>query len=259
MLAAVNNPTSTRLSADGTTGMPHVGKPDACRVRLWDLLAGEELSPLPGHPGAITALAFAPGGDLLATASNDTIVLLWDTARLRSRDRARTPLEPGQLERLWSDLNGADAARAYRAVIALANSPDQGVELLRRHLKPAAPVDTRRVAQLLAQLDSEQFAAREQAMRELEKLGDQAVPPLQAALDGNPPLELKRRLERLLERANGRERLGMLRALEALEMMNTKEARQLCAALAGGLPDAPQTRAARAALERMKRRPIAMP
>jgi hypothetical protein len=46
-------------------------------VRLWDPATGELLRSLPGHRHAIRALAFAPHGRTLASAS-DTTILLWN-------------------------------------------------------------------------------------------------------------------------------------------------------------------------------------
>ncbi|MCP3958281.1 MAG: hypothetical protein GY719_10560 [bacterium] len=49
------------------------------RLRLWAVDGGTELAPLAGQPGSrIHALAFAPGGDLLAAAAVERGILLWD-------------------------------------------------------------------------------------------------------------------------------------------------------------------------------------
>ena len=54
--------------------------------------------------------------------------------------------------------------------------------------------------------------------------------------------------------ARYRERLRVVRAIEALEHTAGAEARQLLAELAAGAPEAHQTRQARAALQRRERR-----
>jgi hypothetical protein len=120
-------------------------------------------------------------------------------------------------------------------------------------LQPVAPVDAKQVAGLLADLDSEQFAVREKAMHQLEKLGDRVTTELRKSLAGNPSPEVKRRIEQLLEKPNGADHLRMVRALETLEYIGMAEARDLCAALADGVADAPLTREARATLRRMVR------
>jgi hypothetical protein len=127
------------------------------------------------------------------------------------------------------------------------------VAFLKRHLKPVAPVEAKKIARLIADLDSDQFAVREKAMQQLGKLGDRAATELHKALAGNPPLEVRRRIEQLLEKQNGADHIRMVRAVETLENIGTAVARDLCAKLADGVADAPLTREARATLRRMTR------
>jgi hypothetical protein len=119
-------------------------------------------------------------------------------------------------------------------------------------------VDEPRVARLIADLDSEQFAVRRRASEGLRELGEVAGPALREALAGRPTPEARRRLERLVTDLSAPvtspERLRALRAVEALEKSGASEARQLLAKLAGGTPEARLTREARAALERLSKR-----
>jgi hypothetical protein len=115
------------------------------------------------------------------------------------------------------------------------------------------------VARFLADLDGEDFAARDKAMPELDKLGDSAAADFHKALAGKPSLEVKRRIEQLLEAQGGKEHVRMVRALEALERIGTREARSLCEKLAGGVAEARVTREAQATLQRLSRWPAARP
>jgi hypothetical protein len=81
-----------------------------------------------------------------------------------------------------------------------------------------------------------------------------------AKLAGKPTLEARRRLEKLLDHLDApvadADRLRALRAVEALEHIGTPPAVHLLQTLARGDPDARLTREARAARERLSRRPV---
>jgi WD40 repeat protein len=253
VLAAASNSSFSYsgLTAEGIR--PGDGRPRPPLVHLWDMAAEKELPPLQGHKGSITSLSFSPDGKLLATGSNDTTALLWDATRFKTSRPMDVQLRPEQIESLWAALGAADAVRAYRAIRTLAAAPKASLAFLKRHLHPILPADAKQVARLLADLDSEQFEVREKAMQELEKLGARAATELHKVLADKPSLEVKRRIELLLEKQNGKENLRIVRALETLERIDTSEARDLCRALAGGVSDAPLTREARATLRRMAR------
>jgi WD40 repeat protein len=48
------------------------------QLLVWDLATRQELGPFRGHRGDVNALAFSPDGSRIATASDDTTVLIWD-------------------------------------------------------------------------------------------------------------------------------------------------------------------------------------
>jgi hypothetical protein len=167
-------------------------------------------------------------------------------------------LEPVELPALWDDLIGADAARAFQAVCRLGSAPDVAVPFLRARLKPIPRVEPARYAQWIADLDSDDFKTREKAAREIEQTAEQAVPVLKAALDAKPSPELRRQAKALLEGLEKQyplsgERLRAVRAIEALERMNTDDARTLLEALSKGAPEARLTREARESLDRLRR------
>jgi hypothetical protein len=239
---------------NNSLGIEHFGlRTPLPHVHLWDLAAEKEIQVLKGHRGPISTLAFSPDGKLLATGSYDTTVLLWDTTRFKPTRAAEVTLLSEQLQSLWADLGGVDAVKAYRALRTMAADPTSSVPFLNQHLQPVAPVDSKLVVRLIADLDSDQFAVRDKAMQEFEKLGDRASTELRKAQESKPTLEIKRRIEQLLEKQNGMEHIRMVRALEALEKMGTREARELCAKLAEGVPDAALTREARSTLQRLGR------
>jgi hypothetical protein len=124
-------------------------------------------------------------------------------------------------------------------------------------VQPISAADAGRLAQLLADLESKRFAVRQKAARELEKLGAAAESALRQALAGNPSLETRRRLEKLVDQldfAKTPGQLRLLRAVEVLEDIGTVEARQMLAGLAKGAPHTRLTEEAKASLERLDRK-----
>jgi hypothetical protein len=164
-------------------------------------------------------------------------------------------LSAKELQRLWEDLAGADAAKAYRAIGAIAGDPTQSVPFLKERLKPVVAPGPGVIERLIADLDSKRPAEHEKAMKELENWRRLAVPALERALGGKPSQQARKRIETLLERA---ERLTLLpdelrfsRAVEALEHMRTPETNRLLEVIARGAPGALPTEEAKAALKRL--------
>jgi hypothetical protein len=245
------NRTHFAFSPDGST----LARARRSRVvYLYDVQTSQELAALDGHHDAVNAVAFAPDGKTLASASADNTVLIWDVTKITRPAAAARALEPGGLQERWQALAGNDAAKAFAAIRELAATPKEAVPWIKERLKPAAPLDMKRVEGLLKQLDSDQFKERDSATRELLKQGEQIVPALDKALAANPSLESKRRLEGLRNKLTGivleGERLRAYRAIEVLERTGTPEARQVLQELAKGAPGALITTSAQAALKR---------
>ena len=83
-----------------------------------------------------------------------------------------------------------------------------------------------------------EVGARQEAEKELEKLGELAGAALRDALRGEPPLALRQRVERLLAQAFGPvpagEAIRDLRAIELLERIGGEGAREVLGAMAHG-------------------------
>ncbi len=224
------------------------------KVRLLEVSTGKERHVFAGHAGPVVGLSFSSDGRTLASGSGDTTALVWDLTAARS-----AKLSAGGAEAAWKDLASTDAARAYRAVRGLAVSP-QVEAFFRERVKPTPAADPKRLEKLIADLDGDTFAAREAAVKELEKLGDRAAGALRAARAAGPALEPRRRVEALLKRLaneareSGAERVRLVRALEALELCGTEGARRLLEALAKGAPGAWLTEEAKATLARLEAR-----
>jgi WD40 repeat protein len=220
-------------------------------IILWETESWLERGRFAGNEGDTLTLAFAPNGRSLASGGSDTAVLVWDLT-------GGPAVGDHKPDALWEELAAGDAARAYRAIWQLAARPAEAALLVRARIKPADGPAAAAVDLLVRDLDSERFAVREKATRELRRLGELAEPALRRALAARPSLEVRRRIERLLgELAPGGAspgRLRELRCVEALEHAGGTEAREVLEALAGGAADARLTREARAALRRLSGR-----
>jgi WD40 repeat protein len=232
-------------------------------VSLWDLASGEVVGRLRGDM-EIGPLAFSPEGTRLAVVSSPT-VLICDVAALCGKRKleevARSPApSEDRLEELWAELAGADGTRAYRAVLRLGAAGTKGAALLKHRLKGGTAPDATRIARLLADLDSDDFATREKATAALEVLGAQAGPALRRAVENATSAEVRNRAGRLLKRLDAppeappTPELVSLRAVEALEANATAEARVVLAELAAGPAADALTREAKASLQRLARR-----
>ncbi len=233
-------------------------------IRLWDALSAEEIGCLEGHLGGVNSLAFTSDGSRLASASEDTTVLIWDVAWLRKRlPKTSTPATEKELEALWETLGSDEPRRATVALGRFVASSGQTLAFIKTRLQPVPHFDGKRFARLLADLDSDSFQVRENATRSLAMLEHGAERALRAALKNQPSPEVGRRLEMLLARLEQPERLPerlqALRAIELLEYIGNSESRKLLESLSKGAPEAKLTQDAKAALERLDRRAAGPP
>ncbi len=225
------------------------------RVRVRDLVAGTEVLHRKGHRGRVTAVAFLPDNRVLS-AGADATVLVWGSPSPAAVS-GPADLSADELDGAWETLLREDAAPAGRALRRLLGAPGPSVAFLRERLRPVAPLKPDLLKRLIADLNSDRFATRQGAEKELAKLGRLAEPALRQATASSPNEEVRRRAEALLARLPAdrlsAEEVRVLRAVEVLEYAGTAEARRLLEELAGGAPGALRTVWARAALERLRR------
>jgi hypothetical protein len=138
----------------------------------------------------------------------------------------------------------------------LATRPDVAVAIAKERLKPVPPLTVSRadIPALILQLDAAKFSERERAKNSLRQLGPIVTAQLQQSLQKPVSLEMKRRIEQLLEEAGQPDpRCPMQsRVIEVLERIGSPAARAVLQALAEGAPEHRQTIEARAALRRIK-------
>ena len=201
-------------------------------IGLWEVATGQERGQTPRASRRDYDHPFTADGRRLISGSVDSTVLVWDMTGRSTNGKLRP------LEDLWTDLAGADAAKSYRALGSLEAVPAQSVPFLQERLKPVAPADPKRLAQLVADLDSDRFAVRKKASTELEQLGELAEPALMKVLAGQPSPEVQSRVASLLALLHGPisspYRLPRFRGAEVLEHIGTQEAHELLEKLAQG-------------------------
>jgi WD40 repeat protein len=260
MEAAVSWSSRFAFSPDGRL-LVAVGR-DALHV--WEVSSGRRLLHLPAEgrlpawsPGSFgTSLAVSTDGRSAATGHEDGTVLLWDLAPAWKRlgDRPAAPPTAEQLGACWADLLKDDPHTAYAAMDRLAAVPEQSLPLFRKHLWPVT-IDSQWLKERLAALDSPDYAAREQASRDLEGVVEVVDPRLRRELGRSPSAEVLARLRRILEAPRPlippAETVRRLRAVAVLELLATTEARALLQELAKGEPAARLTGAANDALARL--------
>ena len=194
-----------------------------------------------------------------------SIAILVATASGQAPEPVRPPIAvraAGHLDDFWTDLAGADAAKAYRAIWALTRTAKETVAYFARKLTPTATPDARKVQSWIEDLNSDTFVVREKANQELSKLGVLVEPALRRALATNPSLEMRKRVEKLVElldRPLGSADLRAIRAVETLEHIGTAEAGALLARYAAGAARARLTDEAKQALARLAKTTPSIP
>jgi WD40 repeat protein len=219
-------------------------------VYLWEAATSKEVLRLPGHEAEVSRVAFSPDGRTLFSYGQDGQGYVWD---LKPQSAAGPR---GTLQELWIDLAGTNAGKAYRAVWVLSEDPG-AVKYLREKLPVAVHPEKAHLAKLIADLGSDSFEVRVAANRALAELAELAAPAMEEACKTAASLEQRKRLEELL--ASLKEGLSPgqilhMRAVQALELAGTADARQALQEWARGAPEARLTQEARAAVARLDKR-----
>jgi WD40 repeat protein len=228
-------------------------------VRLWEVASALEVRAWPGHVGGVSAVAFFPDGRLVASGSADTTLMVWDaTGRLESGQLPSVALAEDELDTLWADLASVGTAKSYPALWSAVCGAQQSVPFFKKRVFVLSP---EKVAKLITDLNNDKYKVRKDAMTELTRLGRWIEDPLRRALEKQPVLEMRKRIELILGEINKegglslqQERLRLERVMGALEQIATPAAKQVLESLAAGAAAEDLREQAEASLQRLARK-----
>lgn len=130
------------------------------------------------------------------------------------------PLELSErrMMRCWADLTSDQAEKSYRAFWMLVNAGQPAARFLKAKLPNGeSKIDAKQIQKWILQLNSNRFAVREAASRELAKNLDAAEEMLRSELERNPPPETRKRMLLLLgQQANNAEKTRIRTARQIL-------------------------------------------
>ncbi len=197
-------------------------------IDVLEVATGKRRHEFAGHEGGIGALAFSRDGQRLVSGGIDGRLMVWDLTGTFGKRISK--IEERDLDRLWEDLASENALSANEAIGKMAARPSESAPYLRRRLTILSDADFKRIDALVAELDSNQFRVRDQAAKDLERLGEPATPALKRALTG-PSAEVRQAAERLLKKigdgedpVTSPEARRAVRAIEILERIGNADA-----------------------------------
>lgn len=163
-------------------------------------------------------------------------------------------LEPVRISKLWEGLAGRDVAEIDRFMWDLAAGGENTIAYFRQQFVEPPEVDRERITQLIEQLDHDNFQVRENAMKELAKLGFAPQQALKRALMSGSA-EVRNRARRLLnelesDESSDPETQREVRAVQVLGRMTTPKAIEYLEELAKGEPTVRRTQQAKSVLRR---------
>jgi WD40 repeat protein len=202
----------------------------AGRLRLWEVITGQETYRFEGHQSSVMP-SFSPDGRLLVAASQEAPCFVWDIVG------AAKPDERLDAEIAWLALCGTDARAAFLAYRMLVVNPQAAIPIVRRHLSELRGNDSARIEQFIRDLDAASFGVRERASAELLKIAERIEPRLIEVRDKSS-LEARTRVKSIMDRLTrpSPERLIISRALGVLETIAEPECLQILNDFATGHP-----------------------
>jgi WD40 repeat protein len=207
------------ISRDGRTfiGAEASGRtPGEQMLILRESETGRERGRFFGAFGRVRTIEVANDGRTIVTAGDDTTAIVWDAFHPVTTTVSPKAFRPADA---FEDFTGENAEQAYASMVAMISAPGPSVTFLTQQASLFAKTDPKKVTAWIGDLDSNTYAVRERATRELGQILDEAEPELKRVA-GDISAEARSRVDQLLKKrqtsASGRE-LQRLRTLEVLE------------------------------------------
>jgi WD40 repeat protein len=224
-------------------------------IHVWEIASQTERARFDVEGATVTSVAFSSDRNVLGAGKEDGTIEL---RNLRPSEAERVRFSGEALPAYWRTLSEPDSKKAEQAARVLVDGGQKSVALIHRLCKPVQSPSDSELASLIRDVDSDQYAVREQATTDLRELGELARSAIEKALQGKVGLEARHRLEKLLREsrslASSHRELQAWRAIEVLERIGSSDAKEVLRTLASGVPDARVTREAQTCLERLNRR-----
>lgn len=199
-------------------------------ISLWDGATLAARGVLKGHKKYVAAMAFSPDGKFLVSCGSDHEAILWDTAKaaavrsLSTGDRSANGVAfsaDGKYVAVASnDLHVrvfvVETGEEFAKLLSPDGTPPQRVAFMpsgkflaiacntpvlsfyRLERTPVAEEALKEARELIARLDDDRYAVRQEATEKLARLGAEVAPVVKAALAANPSDEARRRLAAVL-------------------------------------------------------------
>jgi hypothetical protein len=228
-------------------------------IQCWELASGQERFSLPGTAKvnfAVTA-SISPDGRLFATIGPAGIIV-WSFEKIAGQSGPEQ-LSRTKLQSLWEEFTAYDARKSYAAMCKLAACPNAPPFIA--EVAPRKTELSSRVNKAIGNLGAAQFSTREQATADLIGVGDAARVTLNLELaKDNVSAEAARRIRQILAKLQPRivgpaslDELHAARVAELLELIGSKDARELLKKYAADFGGEPLGREAKESLGRNQR------
>ena len=252
-LHAGASPTITTLHFLPISRFLALGTNDS-KIEIVDIFTRKSMCHFDGLCGSILAVECTSDCKFLLTGNSDSTVLKWKLPFEAKSNEFPSVRSQANLSENWELLASQDAKRGYVAVSKFVGGGNEGTSFLRDRLRPIAKVNYRQIRKCIDELKSSEFRVRENGQSKLIEFGDVAESILRESLNVSESAEVRARITTVLRAIGpfGSERIRKIRAIYALELIDSAESRATLEVLSNGAPESRITKEAQLSLGRLR-------